>query len=223
MAGRDGAEALFTAVKDSDVEEVERLLDQDCGLLEARDEDNWNMTPLICAIHMKCAEVMSLLLDRGAELEARDDDWETAFIRAVACGYEEIVDTLLSRGANVRTTNMNRVTLLQKASRQGNLGVVRLLVRHLRGHDLDDVDRGGCTALWWACHWGYTEAARVLLLAGADHTIPGADYEEDEDEEEEEYDKITPLEAAQEREHDDIVTLLQVIHCTRATRCTHHA
>jgi ankyrin repeat protein len=208
MAGRDRVKALFMALEDGDVEEVERLLDQHCGLLEARDEDNWNMTPLIWAAQNKCAEGLRLLLDRGAELEARDADGETALFRAASWGDEEVVSILLSRGADVRTSDINRVTPLQTASSDGYLGVVRLLVKHLRGQGLDDVDMGGCTALWWACRCGHTEAARVLLLAGADHTIPGA-YNEDEDEEE--HDKITPFEAAQERVHNDTVTLLQVI------------
>jgi ankyrin repeat protein len=207
MAGLGPADALVKAVYDGDVEEVERLLDQDGELLEARDEERCNMTPLIWASDNNHAEVVRLLLDRGAELEARDDDGETAFFRAVARGHEEIVDMLLSRGADVRTRNKYRGTPLQEASMEGHLGVVRLLVRHLRGQGLDDVDIGGSTALWWACRRGYSEAARVLLLAGADHSIPGTNSEEDENED----DRITPLEAAQQREHDDTVTLLQVI------------
>jgi ankyrin repeat protein len=214
MQGR--LKALFKAVDDGDVEEMERLLDQDGGLLEARDEDNWNMTALIWAAHIKYAEGLRLLLDRGAELEARDDDGESALFTAAACDHEGIVDILLSRGADVRARNMYGVTPLREASSEGRLGMVRLLVQHLRGQGLDDVDRGGCTALWWACYCGHTEAARVLLLAGADHTIPGIQPGFDVTIETK---KITPLEAAE----NDTVTLLQVIHCTRATRSTDHA
>jgi ankyrin repeat protein len=185
------------------VEEVKRVLDQDCRLLEARDSIYCQKTPLIRAAQNECAEVVRLLLDRGAELEARDSGGDTALFRAASSGHEEIVDILLSRGADVRTRDTYGATPLQEASSEGHLGVVRLLVQRLRGQGLDDVDQEERTALWWACQCGHTEVARVLLLAGADHTIAGAKFGEE--------DTITPLEKAQEREDDDTVTLLQVI------------
>jgi ankyrin repeat protein len=206
MAGVGRAEALFKAVDHGNVEEVERLLDKDGGLLEARDEDSWNMTPLIWASHIECAEVVRLLLDRGAELEARDVDGDTAFIRAASCGQEEIVDMLLRRGADVRARNINRVTPLHEASKEGRLEVVRLLTQQLRGQSLNDVDIRDRTALWRACRYGHMEVARVLLLAGADHTIAAADRRIST-----ENNEITPLEAAQGKKHDDTATLLQVI------------
>jgi ankyrin repeat protein len=206
MAGLDRAEALFKAVKDGDVDKVERLLDQDCGLLEARDEDDYNMTLLSVAAEQGRMEVVRLLLDRGAELEARDYEEETALFRAVAYGHEEIVDMLLSRGADARTQKEYAATPLQAASSEGNLGVVRLLVQHLRGQGLNDVNMRGRTALWLACRNGHTELGRVLLLAGADHTIPGAILEEEDEDDS----KITPLLAAETQDHKDIATLLKV-------------
>jgi hypothetical protein len=163
------------------------------------------MTPLIWAADNNHAEVLRLLLDRGAELEARDDDGETAFFRAVAYGHEEIVGMLLSKGADVRAENMYGVTPLQAASGEGNLGMVRLFVQHLKGQGLHDVDIGGRTALWYSCCFGHTELARFLLLAGVDHTIPGGCSKAEEEV------TITPREKAQQNKQDDTVTLLQVI------------
>jgi hypothetical protein len=204
MAGLDRVEALFKALDDRDVEEVGRLLDQDCGLLEARHK--WDTTPLIWAANYNHVEVMRLLLDRGADLEAGDVDGDTALFSGAARGHKEIVDILLSRGADVRTRDINRVTPLQEASSEGHLGVVRLLVQHLRGQGLDDVDRRWRTALWYSCRNGHAELARVLLLAGADHSIPGAIYEEEDEDDS----KITPLQAAETQNHEDTVTLLKV-------------
>ena len=51
------------------------------------------------------------------------------------------------------------------ASRNGRLEMVRLLLQH-GSQDVDATDTENITALWTACYWGHTEAARALLLEG---------------------------------------------------------
>ena len=57
-------------------------------------------TPLICAIEQKKTESVKILLDRGADLEKREEFGSTPLMAASSRSIE-IVQLLLDRGANV--------------------------------------------------------------------------------------------------------------------------
>lgn len=194
MAAQDAADEVCTAAERGDVEAVRRLLNQDCGLLEARiSEGNLLRTPLMLAALEGHMEVVTFLVEEGADVNARDADGETPLCMAAGWGHEEVVAFLLSRGADARTSNRHGSTPLHEASCEGHLRIVRLLLHTLGGRGLDDADEEGRTALWLACHYGRTEVVRALLLAGASHAIPDRSG-------------ITPLQAVLENGHDDTMT-----------------
>ncbi len=62
-------------------------------------------TPLIVAAGGNCAETVTLLLDRGADLNAKDSDGWTALIKASAGGHAEVVRLLLAKGADMTPTD----------------------------------------------------------------------------------------------------------------------
>jgi ankyrin repeat protein len=195
---------ILTAAWKGDVEGVRRLLDGDIGLLERTGEGVIGIqTPLMIAAIEGHMEVVRLLVERGARLDARDNWRTTALHHAATNGREEIVAFLLSRGAKARTRSRQGTSPLTDACFDEDcLGVVRLLLQHLRGWGVNDVDRDGTTALWRACQGGYTDLARMLLLAGADHNIADRDG-------------TTPLQAAENEDLDRSVELLQV-NCPRS-------
>jgi len=51
------------------------------------------------------AEVASLLIGAGADINARDKDGKTALISAVVCGYESLVELLLDNNADASIKN----------------------------------------------------------------------------------------------------------------------
>ena len=57
------------------------------------------MTALLYAAHFGQTEIVELLLDRGADIEAKDRYGNTALIRTAFTDDIEIVKLLLDRGA----------------------------------------------------------------------------------------------------------------------------
>ena len=59
------------------------------------------MPPLVAAAGENCVDVVTLLLDRGASINATDHDGWTALIKATEAGYVDLVELLVKRGADI--------------------------------------------------------------------------------------------------------------------------
>ena len=77
--------------------------------------------------------------------------------------HVDIVQFLLSRGANVQVTNMNGWTTLTFACMRRNLEIVRLLLDANIDVEARD-DAGQQTALHYAAQYGHSEILRELIL-----------------------------------------------------------
>jgi hypothetical protein len=207
MAAEDGVvEAVFRAAREGDVGIVAGMLDEDPRLLTFV----WrNGSLLHTAAWYGHVDLMRLLLERGAEINQANKNGNTAFHFAVSRGHEEVVSMLLSSGADPSRRGLRGQMALMLASRNGHVALVRLLLRSMGGRGLDERDMDGRTALWWACIHGNDDVVRVLLLAGADHTISD-DFNR------------TPLQAAEMVEHYQCVALIQVstslVSCSKGHR-----
>jgi Ankyrin repeats (3 copies)/Ankyrin repeat len=96
------------------LEVAQRLIEYDADV-NARDEDGW--TPLRWAsggFHFKDGAVLRVLLERGADVNARaDKDDSTALHWASRYGALEIVRLLLEHGADVEAVSVGGETALQ--------------------------------------------------------------------------------------------------------------
>lgn len=121
-------------------------------------------------------DVLKVLLDRGAAINAADEAGRTALHYAAQEQKLETVRTLLDRGAlanaNAEGTSPDRVvwtaigTPLTVAARWGNVDICRLLME--RGADVNfSPPSSGQTPLIAAARHGRTEAVKLLLDAGA--------------------------------------------------------
>jgi ankyrin repeat protein len=147
------------------------MLDAQPDLLEAH--ERISSRPLLYEAAQKGqAEVVRVLLARGADVNRGNSQGRTPIQAAALGGREEVFIVLLRAGADIRwRENLNAGTTLMAACIQGHLGVTRLLLRHMRGEGLDDRAAGGKTAMWVVCCLRRAEICRALLLSGADHTI----------------------------------------------------
>lgn len=140
------------------------LLDEGANV-EAK--DSWGQRPLHRAAIQGCEELLRMLLDRNAELDARSDDLSrTALHWASSHGRPEAVRLLLMRGAQVNACDKRKRTPLSLAASNGNEAVIRLLLD--AGADINARDAYKGTALYRAAESGHLTATRMLLDAGAD-------------------------------------------------------
>ena len=109
-------------------------------------------------------DVAQVLLDHGADANARVGTGAMPLHWASRNGNLKIVQLLLEHGAIVNATDYN-IPPLRLALDSGNLEVVRLLLDH--GADVHIRDNEGLTLLQKATHDGHHDIAQLLLDRGA--------------------------------------------------------
>jgi uncharacterized protein len=112
-----------------------------------------------------------MLLASGAAVDAEERDGRTALVWAAERGNEEMVASLLDRGADVNhVVRSNGATALHVAAQKGHEVTVALLVA--RGARVDLATTGGNTALHFAAFDGNPKMVSILLARGADPATP---------------------------------------------------
>ena len=123
------------------------------------------------------ADVVRLLIGRGADAGAANEEGWTALHHAAGAGNVEIVSTLLDARANVnaRTTRFGETPLMLACGLFGrgrhgqSVACARLLIE--RGADVNARTKDGETALTFAAGRGRVDAVRLLLSRNADATL----------------------------------------------------
>jgi ankyrin repeat protein len=100
-------------------------------------------------------------LTKGAQIEARDDNGDTALILASTAGQALIVRKLMEAGAETEARNKNGETALWRAASAGAVAVMRELLDH--NACVDAADQPGMTPLGAALAGWHYEAARLLV------------------------------------------------------------
>ena len=151
--------------------EITSLLDRGAPIAPLHKNDS----ALITAANSMRNDVVSLLLDRGADVNMVDSYSGTALAVAVMQGNKDIVRLLLDRGADVNIVGGKVGTALAAAAIKGNKDTLKLLLD--RGADVNIVvDSQYGTALAAAAFEGNKSSVRLLLDRGADVNIVGGEY-----------------------------------------------
>ncbi|NXC22759.1 PP16A phosphatase, partial [Corythaeola cristata] len=185
---------LLEAAARHDADEVRQLLQSGVSP-DLCNEDG--LTALHQCCIDDCGEVVAVLLDAGAAVNARDSELWTPLHAAATCGHLRLVQLLLQRGADLLAVNSDgnmpydlcedEVTLdciesamaeqgiTQEKIEEARAATERAMVREIRrlvetGADLDAPRGHGATLLHVAAANGYVEAAELLLehRAGVD-------------------------------------------------------
>ena len=122
-------------------------------------------SPLLYAVE-KSPEIVTLLLDHGADIKARTHSDACVLSGASSCGTPEIVKLLLKAGAPVNLTNELGVTCLMLAALRGDAAICKILIDAKA--DVKAADNSGRTALMRAMFLGDKKTVELLLTSGAD-------------------------------------------------------
>ncbi len=143
-------------------------------------------------------EASKLLIEAGADVNAKDNKQDSPYLYAGAEGKLEILKLTIAAGADLKSINRYGGTALTPAAHHGHVEVVRYLVT--TDVDIDQVNNLGWTALLEAVILGngnetYQEIIKILLDAGADKSI--SDNNND-----------SPLDHAKVRQQVEVIKLL---------------
>ena len=147
---------------------VEHLLDNGAEV-DARSEQG---TPLGYAAMQGHAEIVKLLLDRGASPNTGGPDAMSPLGFTTFRNQVECARILLETGAKVDQPGFGNNTVLLMAAENGSADMVKLLLAH--GANVNHINDTGETALVHASAEGYADRVEALLAAKADPNL-GAD------------------------------------------------
>ena len=133
------------------------------------------LTPLMFAARMGHKNIIALLVERGARVDATDNDGNSTLSHAAARGHEAVVCVLLDNGANVQFKNPDGWSALHYASNNGHAKVVETLIGH--GADVNAIGSDGLSSLLRAINNNHTKAIRVLLQNCADPNLKSGEHE----------------------------------------------
>jgi uncharacterized caspase-like protein len=149
---------------------------------------------LINAVNKGDIKVVRAVLDKGVNVNEKDEWGSTALHRAASTGNSDIVRILLDKGANVNEKDERESTALHEAVLYGYPDIVQLLLD--RGANVHAQNWLGYTPLHYAAAWGYSDIVQLLLNRGVDPSIADKDGK-------------TPLRKAEEKGNTEIVNMLR--------------
>jgi ankyrin repeat protein len=163
------SDALLVAAKAGRIHAVEALLKRgvkvdatSTSLLDGIDPGN---TPLMAAIRGP-RDVFKLLMDRGANPNAQDNDGKTIIEIAAFAKEWDKVKLLLDKGADPNAgAGTKYFTPLMVAVYENNAEIVKFLLD--KGANPNAKQQDGTTALRLACLFHFIRAAEILLQKGA--------------------------------------------------------
>ena len=159
---------LFFASLDGQAAEAARLLDLNAPI-EHRG-GGYQVTALMVAAQEGHIEVVTLLANRGSDLEARTTDGHNALLSASAGGHLAVVQLLVERKSNIETRANLGQNALMYASVYGHLPVVQYLAS--KGSSINTTDNFGRDAcLRAAAVEGFADIVLYLISKGGDPRV----------------------------------------------------
>ncbi|NHJ87409.1 MAG: hypothetical protein FK734_18245 [Asgard group archaeon] len=140
-------------------------------------------------------------LDKGADINEKDDRDLSVLRWAVRRNHENIVRYLLENNVDINDVSDMGWTALMEACMNGNKDLAEALI--LEGADVNLKTITNATALYFAAYEGHTEIVKLLLENGADPSVVVDTSSFDEESYE------TPVTVAIQQGHIEIIDLLK--------------
>ena len=125
------------------------------------------MSALFWAVYYEEADMVSLLLDAGADANVQNRYGLTPLIQSSITGNGEIISMLLDAGADANARTLQGDTALMNAAKAGSVQGVQALIE--AGADVEARDGYSFQSpLMWAAAFNQAEIVRILAENGAD-------------------------------------------------------
>ncbi|KAJ6476661.1 ankyrin repeat-containing domain protein [Mycena vitilis] len=148
------------------------LLDRGTSLTDERSEGY--TTPLAVAAYYGHLQMVQLMINHGAEVNAEGGRYGTALQAASCVGQVDAVGLLIASGANINLPGGEYGAALHAASYEGHRNIVELLIRHGANVNLEGGELG--TALQGASCSGHTDIVRLLIANGSAINARSGEY-----------------------------------------------
>lgn len=162
-----GADAFLDAVLNKKQETVAKLLAKNPDLIEAVNKNK--STALMVAAFIGAEDIVSILLDNGADPNIWRKEGYSALRFAIQEGHEKVAIQLCKGGADIDTTPPKVDSPILSSVEKGMKSLVRVLAEC--GADVNAPGFMGKTPLLKAAFEGKLEIAKILLKHGADPSI----------------------------------------------------
>ena len=181
--GERGETQLHFCVRNGFTTSIKRLLS--IRNINVNVKNDWSgFTPLHNAARNCHVKIIRLLLQNGAEVNAKSNRGYTPHHFAASLGSVDILHLLVENGADLEAQANNGWRALHTAASNGNLRTIKELVS--RYHvDINARENNGRTALWMARHGDPHPHPTVINFLQANGSIDD-DFDAEEREEEEE-------------------------------------
>ena len=148
--------------QNADADDVRGIL----ACISVGERDSLGRTPLhLVAKHGADRSVVEVLLERGADIEARDDFNDTPLHTAIAGDRLNVLVVLLENGADIQARSDYGDTPLHTAARNSKPAAIEVLLDF--GADIEARDELDNTPLEEAAEYGDAATMSVLLDRGA--------------------------------------------------------
>lgn len=152
---------LFLAVENGQIDVLRLLLRHGANVNGSHSMCGWNA--LHQATFQENAEIIKLLLKKGANKECQDDFGITPLFVAAQYGKLESLSILISSGANVNCQALDKATPLFIAAQEGHTRCVELLLSSGADPDLYCNEDNWQLPIHAAAQMGHTEILDLLI------------------------------------------------------------
>ena len=162
------------ALSDDFVRELNEYYEK--GLNTSQLKDYFNRTALHYVIHEHVYDLIPNLISDGIDIDAQDDNGQSALHSAAEWNDLEAAQILLNFNLNINIMNRYNETPLYIAIRNDNLEIVKLLLEHNALPNI--VSKFGTTlyAAVWSRGPNHIEIIKTLILYGVDIDFPTWHY-----------------------------------------------
>jgi Carboxypeptidase regulatory-like domain/Ankyrin repeats (3 copies)/Ankyrin repeat len=165
---------MISAVLRDDIDEVKTRLANGEGP-SVKDKGYGGNTPLHAAIENGNVEMVQVLLNAGAKINARNYEKQTPLMMLDEDATPELVNLLLRYRAKITAVDKEGNTPLMHVAAYGNEEVLQALVT--AGSNVNAINKKGKTALMFAAENNEFENVKILLGSGANANARNRDRE----------------------------------------------